>query len=63
MCDMYNFLHAFSHVSDGFNALRATLGFPHLSFALRGPLKKKMLDRGLTVYIFLTISLISLISY
>ena len=40
MCEMYTFHHVFSHVSDRFNALRATLALQHLSFALRGPLKK-----------------------
>ena len=36
---MYNFCHVLSDVSDGFNAPHATLAFPHLSFALQGPLK------------------------
>ena len=36
---MYNFHYVFSHVSDGFNSLHATLAFLHLSCVLYGPLK------------------------
>jgi hypothetical protein len=51
---MYNFRHVFSHVSDGFNALHATLAFLRLSFALHGPLKNAGL-RFDCVYIYIYI--------